>query len=173
MSTQVSETRHSVIVGPHGSGKSTLLQTLRPHLQAAFCDLLEVRLIASQPQRRMVFEASERLHAGGLFVVDGMEQLASWQRVWLFWHSIRRNYSILATAHRPLRGFATLRNTALSAEKIRQLTEQRIAAMPDDTKNLILNELSKRSLGPETNLRELWFDLYDIAERMIALERSG
>ncbi|TWU43818.1 NACHT domain protein [Novipirellula aureliae] len=173
MTTRVVQVRFSVIVGPHGSGKSTLLQTLLPNLQTAFCDFAKVHLIASQPCQRPIMEASNGLVSGGLLVVDGMEQLATWQRKFLLWRSKRRNHSILATAHRPLRGFEILQTTALSAQKIRELTKQRIASMSENTQQMILNELSNRPLGPETNLRELWFDLYDIAERMIALERRG
>ncbi|QDT04077.1 hypothetical protein K227x_24650 [Rubripirellula lacrimiformis] len=174
--------QHSVtaVVGPHGTGKSTLLTGLVDMLRPQFPAIASVQLCNPEctgwlrrhrhrrSAARTAREAQTSLASGGWLIVDGAEQLSrqSWSR--LCRRICHRGQTLLATSHQPLPGAIELHRTGNSAELIRSLTDDLIAGatMPiaPATRNQIDGELRARQLAGVTNVRDLWFDLYDIVQ---------
>lgn len=178
--------RLGLIVGPHGSGKSTLLKTLEPGLRQRFP---HVRFVVLQgpptPEfdgegpaiRRMaerlrlrgenlwkVCKAGGRLPVDGLLVVDGMEQLGAWERfvcsLWWRW----RGPLVLGTAHRRLFGFRELWRTEVTVRLVTGLAARLLARADPRVVSSVRSAMSRRDMGRVSNVRELWFDLYDVAQ---------
>lgn len=178
--TSLVECRAGLIVGPHGTGKTTLLHTLLPTLGQRFSSVTMLRLggcVTSHPLRRWRHvrhtgqELASEIRAlssvgcpPGLLVIDGAEQLSSWQRRRLLRWSHQGGHAILATSHRPLRGLDILHRTRLDAKLIRGLTMRLIAGASSDVASAVHRELDRRDLERESNLREMWFDLYDVVQ---------
>ncbi len=168
--------RRGLIVGAHGTGKTTLLHALRPILQDSFAEVQYVQLSAPCSRRlrgrythmrsaaQQLFARQSQLGQGGLLVVDGAEQL------WRFdlWRLLRnaRNASqaVLATGHQPVRGMRILHQTRLTRQLVHALTESLLLDVPPWLANVVLEELGRRECGRLTNVRDLWFDLYDVAQ---------
>ena len=178
--------RLGLIVGPHGSGKSTLLKTLEPGLRRRFP---QVRFVVLQgpltsgltgkettfsrglrrarcraTNRRKVWAAGRRLPAGGLLVVDGMEQLGAWGRfacsLWWRW----RGQLVLGTSHRSLFGFRELWRTEVTPRLVTGLATRLLARADPQVVSSVRLAMSRRDMGRISNVRELWFDLYDVAQ---------
>ncbi|MFG0262899.1 MAG: ATP-binding protein [Novipirellula sp. JB048] len=173
--------RYHLLVGPHGSGKSTLVRELVPHLQRCFSKVREVQLYSDRlhaqrpptprgPQRwfrramharqmhaRVVAEQTQA-EPGSLLIIDGLEQLSWFAVQAMRWRAVRRGHAVLATSHRRHAGFETLLETTLSARQVVELTESLIASLTESEQTRVRRELGRRSLGPQTNLRDLWFD---------------
>ena len=165
-----------VVVGPHGSGKSTLLQTLWPDLSARYAEIDWVQthacdrpgLVSRWSHRRRcdvtALSRPDRLAEGGLLVVDGIEQISTACR----WRLIRRlrkkRQSLLATSHRPMTGLKTLYRTEVTPRLILTLTRRLMDDAPDDLIDGVMGNLCERDLTVLKNVRELWFDLYDVVE---------
>lgn len=152
------------IVGPHGSGKSTLLAALLPAIRAAGREPVVVAL--HDGQRRLPL-AARRLPANspGLLVVDGYEQLGRWER-WLARRRCRRaGWGLLATAHASV-GLPTLFAAATSPELACRLAARLFsgAAISEPSAAPAEAEIRERFRRQRGNLRELWFDLYDLVE---------
>ena len=185
--SRIAKNRCHLIVGPHGSGKSTLIRALVSQLEKQFSKLVEIQLhnppelspqqpvrgllgcifgrpIHKRQMRICVARQQTTLNGGGLLVIDGLEQLSWFAVVAIRLRARHRGQTVLATSHRSHRGFAVLRNTTLDAGKIIALTESLIASIAESEQTLVRRELDRRSLGPQTNLRDLWFDLYDLIE---------
>ncbi len=112
----------------------------------------------------------------GLWVIDGAEQISIWQRSKLLRLSRSVGYAILATSHRPLLGMDVLYRTGLDAKLIHGLTRQLLAEAPPEIEALVLEQLARRDLGRVSNLRELWFELYDVVQSNLletSNERNG
>lgn len=165
-----------LIVGPHGSGKSTLLQTLRPVLQQRYSAVDWVRLTApvslppwSRLRRRVsnagaIGERLRDLPPGGLLVVDGLEQLHAAGRCWLRASLRGSGCDLLATSHRPLAGYATLFRTRITAPIVRELTESLVSTASPAVQAAVGRSLRRRDADCIDNLRDYWFDLYDVVE---------
>ncbi|WP_146593338.1 ATP-binding protein [Novipirellula galeiformis] len=180
--------RYHLVVGPHGSGKSTLVRELVPHLKRGFAHWLEVQLHSNLPRhgdmrcpprgpkrwfaqwmhwRRMharVAAQQSQAPRGSLLIIDGLEQLSLLGVFATRWRAKRSGHAVLATSHREHAGFETLINTTLRPHKIVELTEFLIASLAEPEQERVRRELGRRSLGPQTNLRDLWFDFYDLIE---------
>ncbi|EMI16687.1 hypothetical protein RMSM_06384 [Rhodopirellula maiorica SM1] len=191
---RISDAPLHLITGPHGSGKSTLIRALVPRLMHRFTKVVEVQLHQPPSQsvsldhvscRRWFAAATERsIHQRkmaqcvaekqreartesqhrGLLIIDGLEQLSWWSVAYVRRRAKRWGQTVLATSHRSHRGFATLRDTTLDSNTILELTEWLIASLAESEQTQVRRELLRRALGPQTNLRDLWFDLYDLIE---------
>ncbi len=168
--------RFGVIVGAHGSGKTTLLHSLRTVLRDAFVDVEDVQLsgppsVATlarcQHARRLakqVYSHQDRLPRGGLLVVDGAEQLWRLGLAWLLRKAKRRGQAVLATSHWPVRGMTVLHETEVTSALVSSLTESLLAEASPKVAKIVRTELSRRDWSTLTNVRDLWFELYDVVQ---------
>ena len=174
--------RWGLVVGEHGSGKSTLIQTLLPRLHDRFCDVRTIQthaptaddLASRLAQRRKtsaaVIRTAKSLAPSGLMIVDGLEQLSLASRFRLMHIARSSQQFVLATSHRELWPFATLFRTQVTSDLINDLTEALVADQPDVLRRAVQRELQTRPLTTLQNVRELWFDLYDVAETLRAAQ---
>ena len=165
-----------LIIGPHGSGKSTLLQTLLPELRRRFGSIEHVQTHAcsteswrarSAHSRQISRETHERLiklDRGGLLVIDGIEQMSFLGRKRLIRLARQNGQSVLGTSHHPIRPFKSIFQTTVTDRLVYVLTESLLARSPDGLSQSVLAELGRRDLSRLSNVRNLWFDLYDLAQ---------
>jgi hypothetical protein len=149
------------ILGPHGSGKSTLLAAVLPALQRAGQRPLVVELHDGQRRLPADFRRMIEAAAAGVVVVDGYEQLAPWNRYRLRRLCRRRKLGLLVTTHRSA-GLPDLFCTEVAPEVAWDLVEHLLAGFPPLVTPEQLRERLARHRG---NLREVFFDLYDLYER--------
>lgn len=170
-----------LIVGPHGSGKTTLLHTLMPFLVSAFQSdgLAQVgRLQLTMPldntrwsrfrhARESVsaaFDCLRGLRPGGLLVIDGIEQLKSMHLRSLLRKSKSRGVYLLATSHTGVAGLSVLYQTVVDVMLIKSLANRLLEDASPSVVELVSRELQGRDLDACTNVRDLWFELYDIVQ---------
>ncbi len=166
------------IVGPHGSGKSTLLESLMPLLTKRFSTISRLQLHGCestsllkrlQHAHRLAHQIRTRqniaAHAiDSLIIIDGYEQLLPWTR-WQTRSWVRRySHSILATSHQEVRGFETLMRTRVTEPLIRALTLDLVQRTSPPLVTTLNAELDSRDLSRLSNVRELWFELYDFVQ---------
>ncbi len=97
-------------------------------------------------------------------ILDGYEQLGFWSRFTIERIARARSISILATAHRPIRGFETIWETSVNESSSKWVVEQLLqqAGMPYNANELLQSEAWSRSRAKHgQNLRESLFDMYD------------
>ena len=172
-----------LIVGPHGSGKTTLLHALAPWLSHRYPQIANVRLTASawcgaasslrcrvdkirhrRRLARLVESQQSRLGGGGLLILDGAEQLSpvDWTR--LRWRVGRRGQKMLATSHAPRWGVPILWETAVNGVLVESLTQSLLAAASPEVVKIVRRELLAQDWSTLTNVRDLWFDMYDVVQ---------
>lgn len=171
------KSRHAgLILGPHGTGKSTLLHSLGPILSQAFTQMTSLQLFA--PTSLGYFSRCEhswrigktvrlqqsQLADGGLLVIDGAEQLGRLALAGILRRAKHRQQTILATSHSPIRGFTILHETTVDDKLIRELTECLIESVPGEVSELVRKQLGQRDLSKLSNVREWWFELYDVVQ---------
>ncbi|TWU34201.1 AAA family ATPase [Novipirellula artificiosorum] len=179
LAEQIANYRFSLIQGPHGTGKSTLIRSLAPLLNRRFGQVREVQLHSLSPWQRdstryrhastnraLVFSELKHLGRSDLLVIDGVEQLAWYDVLRVRWYAQAKAVHVLATSHRPIQGFQSLRNTTLSPDQMEALTDQRLSGLSDQVKKTIRNHLATRTSTTAANLRECWFECYDILEHL-------
>lgn len=172
----VMEKRFGLIVGPHGTGKSTLLHTLTPAFRERFSEVQSIRLDGcptggvrerwrhARRVGRQVMSVASQAGRGALIVVDGIEQVLPWQRRRLLWGCRRRHQVVLATSHRSLPGLHVLYETRIHANLIEQLIDQLLDQASPEVEALVRAELERRDLDRVGNLRDFWFELYDVVQ---------
>jgi len=148
------------IVGPHGTGKSTLLSTLLPLLRNAGRDVHSFRLRGGESRLPVSLVKLERWGTETQLIVDGYEQLGAAARSTLKRMCRKRQSGLLVTTHESV-GLPPLCRTSVSVELAQRLVAELTAAVcplitPEDV------EQSYR-LHPG-NLREVFFELYDVYE---------
>ncbi len=168
--------RFGLIIGPHGSGKSTAIRTLLPSLRDRFAEVVCIQtgaptsrdLLARWNHRRRLADITtqhqRQLASDGLLIIDGIEQLSWMARFSLTRMARRRNQFILATSHARLSRFDTLYETKVTSDLVQSLAESLLAKAPSELSKPVLGELSRRDLTRLSNVRELWFELYDLVE---------
>jgi hypothetical protein len=148
------------IIGPHGSGKSTLLESLRPALIAAGKDVLLIALHDGQRQLPADFFPSDN-SPNVVLIIDGYEQL-SWLERWRLARECRRiKCGLLVTAH-----VQTCYPTLIRTSPNLALIEQLIADLCREVSTSITpKDLVASHACHGSNVREIFFDLYDRHER--------
>jgi energy-coupling factor transporter ATP-binding protein EcfA2 len=148
------------IVGPHGSGKSTLLEALKPAIIAAGRSIQAISLRDGQgwlPPRFCKTSARD----ANTVVVDGYEQLGWPARLHLWLRCRSLGAGLLVTSHTPLRIPTLIR---LSPD--RQLVEQLIADLCAGVSTTITRaDIAASHACRGSNIREIFFDLYDRHEQ--------
>ena len=179
--------RQGLIVGPHGSGKTSLIHSLLPHLKEAFeidgCSQvhqlqltmpLESDLWARFKHRRCARDAVNEVLAGlpggGLLVVDGIEQLCNRDQKKLIQKTQRQNIFLLATSHQPVCKMGILYQTAVDVMLINSLVNGLLKDASPQVVEIVAAELEKRDLARLTNVRDLWFELYDIVQDYLLVD---
>ena len=176
--------RVGLVVGPHGSGKSTLVHTLVKAGRGRFSEHEVVQLVKSdskswierlshsRAQGRQVGNIQHQLPPGALFVVDGAEQLSSRIRRRILRLARIKQHTVLATSHQPLDHLPVLYRTTLNPRIVRELAEQLTHDCSPEVKALAKRRLEQVDWGTLTNVRELWFQLYDEVHSSIQLNRQ-
>lgn len=173
---KVEGARRCVIVGPHGTGKSTLLQTLLPKLQEAFPKVVFQQL-SNDPSlgyfKRVVerIQASKRIRKqlytlpkGGLAVIDGWEQLSWLARRRIASSALTQGVTLLVTSHRRMPSWTLIHETRISPEMVRSLAMDLLQESPHNIQKLVESQIKSRTVNSQTNVRDLWFELYDVVE---------
>ena len=148
------------ILGPHGSGKSTLAHTLLPLLRAAGRNIRQFTL--HQDEKRVPVSGADlkSWDAETQVIVDGYEQLGGWSRTILKRVCRRQRAGLLVTVHESV-GLPLLFCTSVSLELAQQLVKELSASCPPLITADDVVESYRRHQG---NLREVFFELYDLYE---------
>ena len=181
------EVRCGVIVGNHGTGKSTLLQELAATLSCKMPGVQWVQLTQGAlpplagwfPRYRnriretisticTVLRVQHRVAPGGVFVIDGAEQLPAVIRWLIAGRSRRASHFCLLTSHHDITGFETLYRTALTTELIEQLLNDLLTSGLDASHSALHVHLKEHiatmDLASVTKLRDLWDELYEVVQ---------
>lgn len=171
---RLSEVRCGAIIGNHGTGKSTLLRELAGRLDrempgGAWVQLTQTNRFSEMLANiRTVSRCLRTTSPGGVLVIDGAEQLPGVVRRWIARKCRRAGRVVLATSHRNLAGFSTLHRTALSPALINELVNELLSDahgdVPHSLRAHLQNHLQSVALGEVQNLRDLWDELYEVAE---------
>jgi energy-coupling factor transporter ATP-binding protein EcfA2 len=152
--------RRGAIVGPHGSGKSTLLADMIPVLER---NRRRVLLLELHDGARTLpwSDAPLRDLAGtdDLFV-DGYEQLSLFSRFLLRRVVRRRRCGLLVTSHRGTI-FPTIHTTAADPELVKTLVAELASTEWCRRHESRIDRAFDLHNG---NIREVFFDLYDLFE---------
>ncbi len=172
--TRLRQNRCGVIVGHHGTGKSTLLRQLAGQLERDMPGGAWIQLTQSLGYRdtlgniRDLMLLRPTVAPGGVLVIDGAEQIPAIFRRWMARQCRRSHQYLLATSHHDLAGFETLYRTGLTPilihELVDELLSQRDRAFAPGLRERVRNHLQKINLDEIENLRDLWDELYEIAE---------
>lgn len=156
------------IIGPHGAGKSTLLYALEPLLAAVGRQWVRVDIHDRTPHAEWRQVCLTNLNAHTLLVIDGYEQLTRFTQRRLRCRCWRTGAGLLITSHTKT-GFPTLHDGQPSAlvalELFRRLTRERSTPIAEAEVMAAFNAC-------KGNLRQLFFDLYDLHERRVRSARS-
>jgi energy-coupling factor transporter ATP-binding protein EcfA2 len=142
------------IVGPHGSGKSTLLRSLAPVIAATG------RAISHWTVGDGFSALRNSFRPNGVVLLDGWEQLSVWRRVWL--HILRRfqRCGLVVTTHSPAALPLLMELQPSVSDTLRLFNELTAHAEPLVTSDDVVASYH-RCRG---NVREVWFELYDVYE---------
>jgi hypothetical protein len=149
------------IVGPHGSGKSTLLYWLIPRLREA--GRTPLLAVLHQGQSRLVEIGIDltSLTSQHQLILDGYEQLNWLARRRVRGLCRRAKAGLLVTTHRPL-GLPDIWQTEPSLELTLKLARRLMPA--EHPIRLSDRQIAESFHSCQGNIRETWFQLYDIYE---------
>ena len=154
------------ITGAHGSGKTTLLATLIPALTAAGRQVHEIRI---RNRNGSLFCDAKEIQAGRtLIVVDGFEQLGRLARLRFKRRCRRTGAGLLVTTHESA-GLPTLIHLSPERRLIEQLIADLCAQVPSD---IMRDDIAASHASHGSNVREIFFDLYDRHERRRRITRT-
>ncbi|OYP37949.1 hypothetical protein [Rhodopirellula sp. MGV] len=170
------KTRRGVILGPHGTGKSTLLHTFLPKLQQCY-PMVAFDQINNDPSVGWIGRVKERLRAGqrilkelaglprdGLLIVDGWEQLYRVSRLRAIRAAAAKKLTLLATSHQRMTGWTTIHETKATQKMVQSLAGDLLEDTPYELRKMVDSHLKKCRVTPKTNVRDLWFEMYDLIE---------
>jgi len=151
------------IVGPHGAGKTTLLATLEPHVKALGRQWVQVGVHPRGKRDAWRTLRAVRLGRRAVLVVDGFEQLATAARWWVRRRCRAAGSGLLVTTHRPLAlpRLVTLEPQEQLGREVFCHLQQRV---PTPVTEADFRDAFNACNG---NLREVFFELYDLHERRI------
>ncbi|KAA1259586.1 NACHT domain protein [Rubripirellula obstinata] len=168
------------ILGEHGSGKSTLVSSLVQRLQTRFQSTHHLRFVRPEFADRLGSVRSTFRHRrtasrqlrqtlatcshNTLLVIDGAEQLSALAYHQLLHAIARTPVCVLATSHRKMRRMPVLFQTKMSPPVIRKLTRRQVQRASSVVRNIVEADLASRDLDMIDNLRDYWFDLYDLVQ---------
>ena len=149
------------IVGPHGSGKSTLLESLKPALIAADRRIIAISLHDGQRRLPRTFYDAIAADGNTQIILDGYEQLGWLERLRVARLCRRTRAGLLVTAHADTRIPTLIR---LAPERL--LIAQLVADLCAEVSTPIAPEdVAASHACHGSNVREIFFDLYDRHER--------
>jgi hypothetical protein len=152
------------IIGAHGSGKSTLLESLKPAICDIGCEVIAISL--RDGQRRLprdAFDSLRRISNANriVIIIDGYEQLGWFERWRLGSFCRRKNAGLLVTSHAP-----THLPVLIELVPNRALISILVAKLCAEVSTPITAKDVDASLACHgSNVREIFFDLYDRHER--------
>jgi hypothetical protein len=152
------------IVGPHGSGKSALLAALAEALRRIGRRNFLVELHDGQRRIPRPMRPTDALAPGSVVIVDGYEQLSAWSRFRLRRFCRRRRLGLVVTAHVSV-GFPDLYRTSTGLALVARLVDDLLG---DEASRIAAHEVEERFRSHEGNVREVFFDLYDLYARRTA-----
>jgi len=157
------------ITGPHGAGKSTLLETLAPLIAAAGRSVATITL--RDGQRRLAKRLLSRSLASSrpLVIIDGWEQLTWLSRLLVRWRCRRASAGLLVTSH-VATGLPPVFRTRPSRELIDELVSTLTCRNPSP---IIDADVDASHACRGSNVRELFFALYDRHEQLTAAARAA
>jgi hypothetical protein len=141
------------ILGPHGVGKSTLLRSIGEELVQRNTPVAWLR--AGRDSDRLPPSAGE-----AVLLIDSYESLPRWRR-WQWW---RRR--LVVTSHQSA-GLPTLATLSPTLGDAVRLFERLTADRPTP---VLPRDLARSFAESRGNVREVWFDLYDLHERRTRCE---
>ncbi|WP_425615616.1 hypothetical protein NA78x_005545 [Anatilimnocola sp. NA78] len=146
------------IIGPHGSGKSSLLAALAPRLEAQGRVVVQQQLHGGQ--RALDWQPLKHREWTNrtLVVIDGYEQLSSWQRLLLKWRCCLRGAGLLVTAHQPV-GLPVIFTTKPSLELALGIVQQ---LLPESDDRITPADVAQAYTTHQGDLREMLLRLYDV-----------
>ena len=158
--------KRGIIIGPHGSGKSTLVASFVTQLPSIVPNskIHPLRFSTDKSATASLNMTVEEWTPHSIAILDGYEQLRFWSRLRVEWIARARSISILATAHRPVRGFETIWKTAVNESSSQWVVEQLLlrSGLPNGANELLQSDAWSRSRAKHgQNLRESLFDMYD------------
>ena len=158
--------KRGTIIGPHGSGKSTLVASLVSKLPSIVPNskIHTLRFSTDKSAAKSLNISVKEWTPHSIAILDGYEQLRFWSRLRVAWIARARSISIMATAHRPVRGFETLWETSVTESSSQWVVEQLLlqSELPNGANELLQSEAWSRSRSKHgQNLRESLFDMYD------------
>jgi hypothetical protein len=149
------------IVGPHGSGKTTLLATLRPHFSASDRTVSAIALRGGQRRLPRLWLRNALATLRPLVIIDGYEQLSWHCRALVSWRCVAAQAGLVVTSHS-----ATSLPTLVRLEPDLRLAEQLVSSLTARTGSLVtVADIAASHACHGSNLRELFFDLYDRHEQ--------
>jgi hypothetical protein len=148
------------IVGPHGSGKSALVAALIPAIEQAGRPAVLIELHDGQRRLPVDLRRMPGLTQGTVVIVDGYEQLGRWRRILLGRFCRRQGLGLVVTTHASV-GLPDLFRTTTSLTLARQLVER---LLPEGPSPIRPEEVDRHFASHQGNLREVFFDLYDLYE---------
>ncbi len=149
------------IVGPHGSGKSALLAALAEALRRSGRRSFLVELHDGQRRVPRRMRPTGALAPGSVVIVDGYEQLSAWSRFRLRRFCRRRRLGLVVTAHASM-GFPDLYRTSTGLALVVRLVDDLLG---DQASRIAAHEVEERLRSHDGNVREVFFDLYELYER--------
>jgi len=155
------------IVGPHGSGKSALLAALIRALEGSARQVHLVELHDGQRRIPHDFWRTDGITPNTVVIVDGYEQLGFFSRFRLRRFCRKRALGLLVTAHSSA-GLPDLFRTAPDVATTVRLVEQLVFR----DSPISADEICERFSAHKGDIREVFFDLYDVYERRRS-ERGG
>jgi len=167
--------RAAAIVGPHGTGKSTLVHGLIPILADHFADVSRITLSSSRRWTAKDVWPADLVKQNAVdperricLVIDGFEQLSLIGRMVIRSRVMRnRQMSILVTSHRRHARFPLCHETGWDTAMTLRLAEEKLHTASVHVRDHMMQRMRQR-LPSQSNVRDLWFDLYDDYERLNA-----
>lgn len=142
------------VVGPHGTGKSTFVIAIQKELAARG---LDVRLVTLHSFDKNELGSLLTLQSGSILILDGFEQLPFWRRFRITQSTLWRKIGLLTTSHVSF-GLPTLLETRADLETSQNLVRTLTGSEPPENLGALLTKHNG-------NLREVFFELYDVYEK--------